>query len=116
MMRILRISTTAPVNSEVSFGVLALVTGLAIIADTYSNHNGPHNHNHPYVSAMINNGSLHYDHDRYMCAAPGQDHRRPNIKAQCHKILDLFWSKKLAAPHKQARTVLRNLRKNLVAV
>ena len=54
------------------------------MADTYSNHNGPHNvsigyyllgitylirdfhfqHNHPYLSAMINNGSVHYDHDR----------------------------------------------------
>ena len=21
-------------------------------------------HNHPYVSAMVNNGTLHYDHDR----------------------------------------------------
>ena len=39
--------------------------GLAIIADTYSNHNGPHNHAHPYVSAMVNNGTLHYDHDRW---------------------------------------------------
>lgn len=38
--------------------------GLAVILDTYSNHNGPHNHQHPYISAMINNGSLHYDHDR----------------------------------------------------
>jgi hypothetical protein len=41
-----------------------LYLGLAIVADTYSNHNGPHNHNHPYVSAMVNNGTLHYDHDR----------------------------------------------------
>lgn len=46
------------------FGSKDFFSGLAIIADTYSNHNGPHNHNHPYVSAMINNGSLHYDHDR----------------------------------------------------
>ncbi|XP_051164259.1 vesicular integral-membrane protein VIP36 [Leptopilina boulardi] len=38
--------------------------GLAVILDTYSNHNGPHNHQHPYISAMINNGTLHYDHDR----------------------------------------------------
>ena len=21
-------------------------------------------HDHPYISAMVNNGSLHYDHDR----------------------------------------------------
>lgn len=38
--------------------------GLAIIMDTYSNHNGPHNHQHPYISAMVNNGTLSYDHDR----------------------------------------------------
>ena len=42
------------------------VKGLAIIADTYSNHNGPHNHQHPYISAMVNNGSLTYDHDRLL--------------------------------------------------
>ncbi|KRT81782.1 hypothetical protein AMK59_6089 [Oryctes borbonicus] len=38
--------------------------GLSVILDTYSNHNGPHSHQHPYISAMVNNGSLHYDHDR----------------------------------------------------
>ncbi|XP_023342945.1 vesicular integral-membrane protein VIP36 [Eurytemora carolleeae] len=46
------------------FGSKDLFSGLAVIVDTYSNHNGPHNHNHPYVSAMINNGTLSYDHDR----------------------------------------------------
>ena len=46
------------------FGSKDMFSGLAIIADTYSNHNGPHNHNHPYLSAMVNNGSLSYDHDR----------------------------------------------------
>ncbi|KAK0159057.1 hypothetical protein PV328_009986 [Microctonus aethiopoides] len=46
------------------FGSKDLFHGLAIILDTYSNHNGPHNHQHPYISAMVNNGSLHYDHDR----------------------------------------------------
>jgi len=46
------------------FGSKDLFSGLAIIADTYSNHNGPHNHQHPYISAMVNNGSLTYDHDR----------------------------------------------------
>ena len=25
---------------------------------------GPHNHQHPYLSAMVNNGSVAYDHDR----------------------------------------------------
>jgi len=37
--------------------------GLAVLADTYSNHNGPHNHQHPYLSALVNNGSIQYDHD-----------------------------------------------------
>jgi len=46
------------------FGSKDHFSGLAIIADTYSNHNGPHNHNHPYLSAMVNNGSMSYDHDR----------------------------------------------------
>ncbi|OAD56508.1 VIP36-like protein [Eufriesea mexicana] len=46
------------------FGNEDYFQGLAIILDTYSNHNGPHNHQHPYISAMVNNGSLHYDHDR----------------------------------------------------
>lgn len=46
------------------FGSKDYFSGLAIVADTYSNHNGPHNHNHPYLAAMINNGSMHYDHDR----------------------------------------------------
>ncbi|EFA10355.1 vesicular integral-membrane protein VIP36 [Tribolium castaneum] len=46
------------------FGNNDFFHGLAIILDTYSNHNGPHNHQHPYISAMVNNGTLHYDHDR----------------------------------------------------
>ena len=46
------------------FGSKDHFSGLAIIADTYSNHNGPHNHQHPYLSAMVNNGSISYDHDR----------------------------------------------------
>ncbi|XP_053407224.1 vesicular integral-membrane protein VIP36-like [Mercenaria mercenaria] len=45
------------------FGSKDYFVGLAVIADTYSNHNGPHNHQHPYISAMVNNGTLHYDHD-----------------------------------------------------
>ncbi|RUS72148.1 hypothetical protein EGW08_020090 [Elysia chlorotica] len=45
------------------FGSVDPFTGLGIFLDTYSNHNGPHNHNHPYISAMVNNGSLMYDHD-----------------------------------------------------
>jgi len=47
-----------------TFGSKDFFSGLAIFLDTYSNHNGPHNHVHPYISAMVNNGTLHYDHDR----------------------------------------------------
>jgi len=46
------------------FGSKDNFMGLAVYLDTYSNHNGPHNHGHPYISAMVNNGSLQYDHDR----------------------------------------------------
>ncbi|CAL8140502.1 unnamed protein product [Orchesella dallaii] len=46
------------------FGSKDYFLGMGVFVDTYSNHNGPHNHQHPYVSAMINNGTMHYDHDR----------------------------------------------------
>lgn len=46
------------------FGGRDYFTGLGIFFDTYSNYRGEHEHEHPYISAMINNGSLHYDHDR----------------------------------------------------
>eukprot|EP00057_Strongylocentrotus_purpuratus_P013910 XP_011668384.1 PREDICTED: VIP36-like protein [Strongylocentrotus purpuratus] len=46
------------------FGNIDYFTGLGLFFDTYSNHNGPHNHAHPYISAQINNGTQHYDHDR----------------------------------------------------
>jgi len=45
------------------FGNRDFFSGLAVMADTYSNHNGAHKHGHPYVSAVVNNGSVHYDHD-----------------------------------------------------
>lgn len=45
------------------FGSKDYFYGLGIFFDTYSNHNGEHQHEHPYVSAMIGNGSVHYDHD-----------------------------------------------------
>ncbi|MCP9263996.1 Vesicular integral-membrane protein VIP36 [Dirofilaria immitis] len=52
-----------PAQSGPVFGSKDYFRGLGIFLDTYSNHNGPHGHGHPYISAMINNGSLHYDHD-----------------------------------------------------
>ena len=46
------------------FGSKDHFSGLAIIGDTYSNHNAHNHHQHPYLSAMVNNGSISYDHDR----------------------------------------------------
>lgn len=46
------------------FGSKDLFYGLAVILDTYSNHNGAHTHQHPFISAMVNNGTMSYDHDR----------------------------------------------------
>ncbi|CAJ0583485.1 unnamed protein product, partial [Mesorhabditis spiculigera] len=46
------------------FGSKDYFRGLAVFLDTYSNHNGPHQHGHPWVSAMVSDGTLHYDHDR----------------------------------------------------
>ena len=37
--------------------------GLGLFFDTYSNHHGEHNHAHPYLSGMVSNGTLLYDHD-----------------------------------------------------
>ncbi|CAH3117254.1 unnamed protein product [Porites lobata] len=45
------------------FGSKDYFYGLGIFFDTYSNHNGEHQHEHPFISAMVNNGSVHYDHD-----------------------------------------------------
>ena len=45
------------------FGHEDKFSGLGIFLDTYANQNGAHNHAHPYISAMVNNGSLNYDHD-----------------------------------------------------
>lgn len=46
------------------FGGKDYFTGLGVFMDTYANQNGPHNHGHPYISAMVSNGTFHYDHDR----------------------------------------------------
>lgn len=46
------------------FGGKDFFVGLGIFFDTYVNQNTRHSHGHPYISGMVNNGSLHYDHDR----------------------------------------------------
>lgn len=46
------------------FGSRDVFSGLGIFIDTYSNQNGEHNHEHPWVSAMVNHNQWSYDHDR----------------------------------------------------
>ncbi|CAH8554699.1 unnamed protein product [Schistosoma mattheei] len=56
--------TQHPPSSGPAFGSRDKFRGLAVFFDTYANQNGEHSHEHPYVSAMINDGSKHYDHDK----------------------------------------------------
>eukprot|EP00051_Salpingoeca_urceolata_P030999 m.10110 g.10110 ORF g.10110 m.10110 type:complete len:348 (+) comp3687_c0_seq1:214-1257(+) len=44
------------------FGGKDHFTGLGVFFDTYSNQQH-HNHGHPYISALVNDGSVDYDHD-----------------------------------------------------
>ncbi|CAF1218375.1 unnamed protein product [Rotaria sordida] len=46
------------------FGYADHFCGLAIILDTYANTNDDYTNTYPFISAVINNGSLHYDNDR----------------------------------------------------
>ncbi|VDM32325.1 unnamed protein product [Hydatigera taeniaeformis] len=55
--------TANPIKPGPALGAETTFRGLGIFYDTYSNHNGEHGHEHPYVSAMVNNGSVAYDHD-----------------------------------------------------
>ncbi|CAH8594847.1 unnamed protein product [Schistosoma rodhaini] len=56
--------TQHPPSSGPAFGSRDKFRGLAVFFDTYANQNGEHSHEHPYVSAMINDGSKSYDHDK----------------------------------------------------
>ncbi|OAF68848.1 Lectin mannose-binding 2 [Intoshia linei] len=47
-----------------AFGNQEKFIGLAVFFDTYANHNDHHSHAHPYISAMVNDGSHQYDHDQ----------------------------------------------------
>merc|ERR1712137_1356842 len=40
-------------NTGPVFGGNDQFRGLGVFLDTYSNHNGPHHHNHPYISSMV---------------------------------------------------------------
>nr|AMB19016.1 vesicular integral membrane protein [Chanos chanos] len=46
------------------FGNMNHFTGLAVFVDTYPNEDKQHERVFPYISAMVGNGSLAYDHDR----------------------------------------------------
>nr|CUU00450.1 hypothetical transcript [Hymenolepis microstoma] len=56
--------TATHIKPGFALGADGTFRGLGIFYDTYSNHNGEHGHDHPYVSAMVSNGSITYDHDR----------------------------------------------------
>lgn len=45
------------------FGNQDYFTGLAVILDTYANSVNAASHGHPKISTMVNNGTLHYDHE-----------------------------------------------------
>ncbi|KAH9391428.1 Vesicular integral-membrane protein VIP36 [Tyrophagus putrescentiae] len=53
-----------PMQAGNVFGSADYFFGLGIFLDTYANQNGAHSHTHPYISAMINNATISYDHDR----------------------------------------------------
>ncbi len=44
------------------FGSKDRFQGLGVFFDTYSN-NKANNHGHPYISALVNDGSIEYDHE-----------------------------------------------------
>lgn len=46
------------------FGNEEVFWGLGVFLDTYANQHAAHSHSHPYISAMVNNSTLKYDHDR----------------------------------------------------
>uniref|UniRef100_A0A4W5M2N8 Lectin, mannose-binding 2-like b n=1 Tax=Hucho hucho TaxID=62062 RepID=A0A4W5M2N8_9TELE len=46
------------------FGNMNLFTGLGVFLDTYPNENNNHERVFPYVSGMVGNGTLAYEHDR----------------------------------------------------
>uniref|UniRef100_A0A183B7J7 L-type lectin-like domain-containing protein n=1 Tax=Echinostoma caproni TaxID=27848 RepID=A0A183B7J7_9TREM len=56
--------TQDPITFGNAFGAPPKFRGLGVFFDTYANQNGPHTHEHPYISVMVNNGSASYDHDR----------------------------------------------------
>lgn len=56
--------TREPITFGDAFGAQPKFSGLGVFFDTYANQNGAHSHEHPYISVMVSNGSVAYDHDR----------------------------------------------------
>ncbi|THD27577.1 lectin vip36 [Fasciola hepatica] len=56
--------TRDPITFGSAFGAQPNFNGLGVFFDTYANQNGAHSHEHPYISVMVSNGSVAYDHDR----------------------------------------------------
>ncbi|GFT16547.1 VIP36-like protein [Nephila pilipes] len=52
-----------PLTPGPVFGSRDYFSGLGIFIDTVENAAAPHNHRHPYLSAVVNNGSFPYHHD-----------------------------------------------------
>ncbi|XP_026997901.1 lectin, mannose-binding 2-like b isoform X1 [Tachysurus fulvidraco] len=46
------------------FGNINHFTGLGIFIDTYPNHENQHERSFPFISAMVGNGTVAYDHDQ----------------------------------------------------
>ncbi|GFR02843.1 vesicular integral-membrane protein VIP36 [Trichonephila clavata] len=70
------------------FGSKDYFSGLGLFIDTVENAAAPHNHRHPYLSAVVNNGSFPYHHDEQGTA--GQ-------VGGCHlQARNLEWPTKLA--------------------
>ncbi|XP_051529646.1 lectin, mannose-binding 2-like b [Myxocyprinus asiaticus] len=46
------------------FGNINFFTGLSVFVDTYPNDDKQHERTFPFISAMVGNGSVAYDHDR----------------------------------------------------
>ncbi|GIY53478.1 vesicular integral-membrane protein VIP36 [Caerostris darwini] len=52
-----------PLQAGPVFGSRDYFSGLAIFIDTVEDPASPHDHKHPYLSAVVNNGSFPYHHD-----------------------------------------------------
>ncbi|GBN85288.1 VIP36-like protein [Araneus ventricosus] len=77
-----------PLHAGSVFGSKDYWSGLGIFIDTFENAATPHNHLHPYLSAVVNNGSFPYHHD---------EHGTAGQIGGCHlQARNLEWPAKIA--------------------